>query len=210
MMSNRSYSNQLRRDNIWREIGKHLNESADACKQRWKTLRDCFQRAAKDTTKSGQAAKATRKWRFWNTMSFLLPYVKSRETHSNIEEEKEDKDREEGNLNDTQDELTQENNDMHIEENAEENNDQNHDEYNEYDSTQDTLSPGSCDNSRETTPLPHPFAYSSTTSSKLRPARHKTKNFTPTTTETLPQILKEYITDKAKSCRKRGSIKTEI
>ncbi|KAK0169523.1 hypothetical protein PV327_011519, partial [Microctonus hyperodae] len=54
---------------------------------KWKNLRDGFQRALKNAkTKSGQAAKSTRMWRCYDAMSFLLPYFKVRETHSNIDE----------------------------------------------------------------------------------------------------------------------------
>ncbi|KAK0075458.1 hypothetical protein PV326_011560, partial [Microctonus aethiopoides] len=59
----------------------------EKCKTKWKNLRDGFQRALKSAkTKSGQAAKSTRKWRFYDAMSFLLPYLKVRETHLNIDE----------------------------------------------------------------------------------------------------------------------------
>lgn len=53
---------------------------AEVCKQRWKTLRDAFQRAAKNNqTKSGQAAKGGKKWKYWDAMAFLQPHIKGRE-----------------------------------------------------------------------------------------------------------------------------------
>ncbi|CAH1968682.1 unnamed protein product [Acanthoscelides obtectus] len=86
-MANKNYSNQNRMDIVWLEIGNKINEQAEVCKQRWNTLRDAFQRAARNSlTKSGQAAKSNKKWKYWDAMAFLQPHIKGRETHSNVTE----------------------------------------------------------------------------------------------------------------------------
>lgn len=52
------------------------------CKKSWALLRDAFRRAIKKTRelKSGQASVPTRKWKYEDEMSFLLPFFKDRPT----------------------------------------------------------------------------------------------------------------------------------
>lgn len=48
-------------------------------------MRDQLRKAIKkNITKSGQAAKQKKKWKYEESMSFVIPFFKERETHSNI------------------------------------------------------------------------------------------------------------------------------
>ncbi|XP_071653243.1 uncharacterized protein [Temnothorax longispinosus] len=70
--------------------------SVAACKTRWSNIRDNFRKSLKRrVTKSGQAASKIIKYKFEEELQFLLPYLKERETISNvIDEENETEDEE--------------------------------------------------------------------------------------------------------------------
>lgn len=58
-----------------------------ACKARWYQLRDQWRKNKKTKiTKSGQASQQLKKWRYDAEMSFLEPYVRQRDTLSNIDD----------------------------------------------------------------------------------------------------------------------------
>ncbi|XP_003396199.1 uncharacterized protein LOC126915783 [Bombus affinis] len=83
----KSYSDNDKKDAAWKEIGKMLNEPAKHCKKQWNSLRDSFRRSLRKRkdTKSGQAANKIRKWRYEDEMSFLIPYMKERETITSVQ-----------------------------------------------------------------------------------------------------------------------------
>lgn len=80
------------------KICKKLNSlffvSEKACKKSWALLRDAFRRAIKKQkeTKSGQAGVPTKKWKYEDEMSFLLPHFKERPTSCTVRANREDKD----------------------------------------------------------------------------------------------------------------------
>ncbi|XP_045491267.1 uncharacterized protein LOC123704468 [Colias croceus] len=80
------YDDQQRRDNIWKEIGDIMKESATACRERWRRVRDNYRRAKKlRKTKSGQAATNMKKPKYEDLLSFLIPYISNEdETFSNF------------------------------------------------------------------------------------------------------------------------------
>ncbi|CAG4951261.1 unnamed protein product [Parnassius apollo] len=74
------YSNQQRRDNIWEEVGRRLNKSGNACKERWTRIRDKYRKALNlRKTKSGQAASKIKAPKFSQKLSFLTPYLNDEE-----------------------------------------------------------------------------------------------------------------------------------
>ncbi|XP_024085421.1 uncharacterized protein LOC106670533 [Cimex lectularius] len=55
------------------------------CKSRWNNIRDNFKKSwGKRKTKSGQAAKKSKPYRFENQLQFLLEFMEERETKGNI------------------------------------------------------------------------------------------------------------------------------
>lgn len=69
----------------------------NAVKTTWTKLRNCFFNAQKRRkTKSGQAATKLVKWKYEKEMEFLLPYLETRQTHTNLDEQTEE-------LNDVED-----------------------------------------------------------------------------------------------------------
>lgn len=60
--------------------------TVDACKDKWKNLRDTFNRQHKkiSSKKSGQAAEQIKPWKFYNSMLFLERSIVRRQTCSNL------------------------------------------------------------------------------------------------------------------------------
>ena len=62
--------------------------SVDACRWRWKSLRDRYMREKRrekeEGKRSGSAARTGKKWKFFAVLSFLDPFVTPRETSSNL------------------------------------------------------------------------------------------------------------------------------
>ncbi|XP_025409208.1 uncharacterized protein LOC112682735 [Sipha flava] len=84
-MAHKKYSDNHHKDIIWMKIGKELNTTGQACKNRWISLRDQLRKAIKKKkTKSVQAADIQKKWKYEDCMSFVIPFFKERETYSNI------------------------------------------------------------------------------------------------------------------------------
>lgn len=55
------------------------------CKSRWNNIRDNFKKSlGKRKTKSGQAAKKSKPYRFENQLQFLLEFMEERETKGNV------------------------------------------------------------------------------------------------------------------------------
>ncbi|CAI6371940.1 unnamed protein product [Macrosiphum euphorbiae] len=72
--------------NAWEEVAKTVGSSVSECKKRWTSLRDQFRRnVVKKKTVSGQGAETRVKWRFEDTLSFLLPHMKERTQKSNLD-----------------------------------------------------------------------------------------------------------------------------
>ncbi|GAB6022306.1 hypothetical protein CHUAL_006426 [Chamberlinius hualienensis] len=83
-LNDHRYTDNQLKDDAWKEIAKKLRVQKKDCKKSWFLLRDAFRRAIKKKkeAKSGQACGSTRKWKYEEEMSFLLPYFKERSTIS--------------------------------------------------------------------------------------------------------------------------------
>ncbi|XP_064087404.1 uncharacterized protein LOC135202078 [Macrobrachium nipponense] len=86
-MTTEGYRDNTMRDNCWEAIARSLQKDCRSIKYDWKRLRDSFcQALARQKTISGQAAKSRKPWRYENQMKFLIPFMFSRETSTNIED----------------------------------------------------------------------------------------------------------------------------
>ncbi|KAL4720607.1 hypothetical protein ACJJTC_006949 [Scirpophaga incertulas] len=84
-LQNEHYMNQSRKDNIWAEIAIEMGASAKICKERWKSLRDGYNRSLKRRkTKSGDGATTSKPWRYEKQMGFLQPFFQERQVKSNL------------------------------------------------------------------------------------------------------------------------------
>ncbi|KAL4720743.1 hypothetical protein ACJJTC_006817 [Scirpophaga incertulas] len=84
-LQNEHYMNQSRKDNIWAEIAIEMGASAIICKERWKSLRDGYNRSLKRRkTKSGDGATTSKPWRYEKQMGFLQPFFQERQVKSNL------------------------------------------------------------------------------------------------------------------------------
>ncbi|XP_069696031.1 transcription factor Adf-1-like [Periplaneta americana] len=75
--SHEKYSNKLHVEKVWNEIGKQLNETGAACRERWGNLRGNYSRALKPVT-IGNGPKIKKEYYLSQNMSFLLPFMKSK------------------------------------------------------------------------------------------------------------------------------------
>ncbi|XP_028025952.1 uncharacterized protein LOC114239769 isoform X2 [Bombyx mandarina] len=75
------------KDAAWDQITIETNISdVKTAKSRWKQLRDNHRDALKrqNATRSGQARKQRKEWKYQKAMSFLLPYMCNRDGSSNF------------------------------------------------------------------------------------------------------------------------------
>lgn len=72
---------------VWNTMICLLIVSVTTAKCRWKQLRDNHRDALKrqNATRSGQARKQRKEWKYQNAMSFLIPYMCNRDRASNFE-----------------------------------------------------------------------------------------------------------------------------
>ncbi|VVC38484.1 MADF domain [Cinara cedri] len=86
-MMHKKYSDNIHKDNIWRKLDSELKTTGPTCKNRWISLHDQLRKAITiNITKSGKAAEPKKKWKYEESMSFVIPFFKERETHANIAE----------------------------------------------------------------------------------------------------------------------------
>ncbi|KAK7863926.1 hypothetical protein R5R35_012437 [Gryllus longicercus] len=86
-LQHEDYKNTRKKDKIWDEIGKEINETGEEAKKKWKNLRDTFAKSMRSTqTKTGQAAKSSKKWVWADQMQAFLPYLAFATTASNVSE----------------------------------------------------------------------------------------------------------------------------
>ncbi|XP_058981057.1 uncharacterized protein LOC131800455 [Musca domestica] len=72
---------------VWEEIGSLVNLSGEACRKRWKGLRDTYKRrkrAAQLASGSG-APSPSKRWRYMESLEFLDDYKDARTTIGNID-----------------------------------------------------------------------------------------------------------------------------
>ncbi|CAG5059228.1 unnamed protein product [Parnassius apollo] len=76
------YHDDQRRMNIWEEIGRIMNETPLACKEKWKKIRENYRKAINlRKTKSGQGAK-----NFKLVRRFWLSHLEKKYSHDRQEE----------------------------------------------------------------------------------------------------------------------------
>ncbi|KAF5295947.1 hypothetical protein FQA39_LY12719 [Lamprigera yunnana] len=76
-----SYSNFHQRDNIWKEIGKQMNETGRVCKGRWFRIRDNHRKALNLRKRKSEDAAASKikPPKFYKELEFLAPYLQDEE-----------------------------------------------------------------------------------------------------------------------------------
>ncbi|XP_077289260.1 uncharacterized protein LOC143913394 [Arctopsyche grandis] len=85
-IQNENYMNGIRKNNIWKGIGKEMGVKHTICKEKWKILRDGYHRNVKRRKfKGGDGPNKNKKWKYENQMEFLRPYLQERAPKSNIE-----------------------------------------------------------------------------------------------------------------------------
>ncbi|CAG9822209.1 unnamed protein product [Phaedon cochleariae] len=171
----------------------------DICKKKWKTLRDAFQKAAKSMqTKSGQAATISRKWKYWDAMSFLLPHIKGRETQTNVCSDETGENFEDG------DEIDSESHFEQTEETEEQTFENNYHENPTSPSVSLPTTQQSCSSSAVNVSRP----VSRVASAKSDAVPNKKNKSAPRTAESMPEILKEYIQEKKRSRLEKQTLAT--
>ncbi|XP_046384679.1 transcription factor Adf-1-like [Ischnura elegans] len=63
----------------WKAIAKETNLPANVCKDKWRNLRTAFARAQKKSP-SGVDKGQRKSYYLWDSMSFILPYLKTRDS----------------------------------------------------------------------------------------------------------------------------------
>ncbi|XP_049304064.1 uncharacterized protein LOC125776351 [Bactrocera dorsalis] len=88
-ISNADYKNIRKKEMAWKEISKKTRLSEFECKNRWKSLRDCYKRCKRmEQIASGSGQQTPRrKWRYLEAMAFMETIPNSRHTISSISEE---------------------------------------------------------------------------------------------------------------------------
>nr|CAD7463127.1 unnamed protein product [Timema tahoe] len=80
------YRNLIIRDNAWENISEELGKPVNYLKSEWKKLQDSHRQAVlRRKTKSVEAAKKMKPWKYEELMSFLLSDISARETQSNVD-----------------------------------------------------------------------------------------------------------------------------
>nr|CAD7569916.1 unnamed protein product [Timema californicum] len=78
--TNPNYKDLEKKDNAWAEISNELDYgNGTILKAEWKKIRDNFRDAlTRSKLKGGQATKDVTKYRFYNQLSFLIPFITSK------------------------------------------------------------------------------------------------------------------------------------
>ncbi|XP_061510017.1 uncharacterized protein LOC133392772 [Anopheles gambiae] len=85
-VKNVNYRRKNDKERLWQQIAYELNCSVEVCKRRWKSLRDKFIKLSR----AEQAARGTsdeeqpKKWRYFDSLSFLQGYNKASLTTANF------------------------------------------------------------------------------------------------------------------------------
>ncbi|XP_050316188.1 uncharacterized protein LOC126750584 [Anthonomus grandis grandis] len=78
------YSNRHVQEKAWNEVGKEINETGAACKEKWKNLRSAYTRHLRQKPPSGSSAQTKKKYYLADYLDFLLPFTKSRQQKGSI------------------------------------------------------------------------------------------------------------------------------
>ncbi|XP_071439495.1 uncharacterized protein [Hetaerina americana] len=78
-MMHKRYNDNHFKDKTWRTIGEELDHTGAYCKTRWFSLRDQYRRAMKNKRGKSSQSSDSKKWKYEDEMSFLLPFLQERE-----------------------------------------------------------------------------------------------------------------------------------
>ncbi|RZC32160.1 transcription factor Adf-1-like, partial [Asbolus verrucosus] len=81
---NEHYKDEEHKRNSWLFIAKSLEMDADTAKKRWDNLRDRFVRAYRDYCDNPEAAIKASKFKLFDQMLWLAPYIRKRRITSTI------------------------------------------------------------------------------------------------------------------------------
>ncbi|KAL2099401.1 hypothetical protein ACEWY4_005881 [Coilia grayii] len=85
--SHKNYQNKHLKQAAWSRVSFAVDRSVKECQKKWKYLRDesLKQRRMEKERRSGAEGGMRKRWKYMGILSFLEPYVKERETSSNLE-----------------------------------------------------------------------------------------------------------------------------
>ncbi|KAL7386353.1 hypothetical protein ABVT39_007182 [Epinephelus coioides] len=80
------YRERNRKEQAWVKVSEKAGLPVEVCRRKWKSLRDTYlkERKKKTEKKSGAAAGTGKKRKYFAVLSFLDPFVASRETSGNM------------------------------------------------------------------------------------------------------------------------------
>ncbi|KAH1006882.1 hypothetical protein HUJ05_007573 [Dendroctonus ponderosae] len=86
-LSHEDYKNIRKKDKLWDKIGQEIHITGEEAKKKWKNLRDTYVRIIRlSKTKTGQAAKQSKKWQWSKHMENFRPFLTFAKTSSNVPE----------------------------------------------------------------------------------------------------------------------------
>ncbi|KAK7863492.1 hypothetical protein R5R35_010522 [Gryllus longicercus] len=81
------YKNSHKKNRIWDEIGKEINETGEEAKKKWKNLRDTFAKFSRSPqTRTTQTGRRGKKWMWADQMEAFRPFLPFATTASNVSE----------------------------------------------------------------------------------------------------------------------------
>lgn len=83
-----NFKNKIQKENAWTTIGIILEQTPEACEQRWIVLRNKYNTIRRDlkNAPSGCSGEVTRvKWPLFSYLNFLEPFIVSRKTRYGID-----------------------------------------------------------------------------------------------------------------------------
>ncbi|KAK4886517.1 hypothetical protein RN001_002788 [Aquatica leii] len=71
-----AYTNIKLKKQIWQEIAKQVDASADVCKKKWRNIRDSYRKYVKEVkAKTEQEIRKTKRYKYADLLEFLNPYM---------------------------------------------------------------------------------------------------------------------------------------
>ncbi|KAK8773822.1 hypothetical protein V5799_011645, partial [Amblyomma americanum] len=84
------YKDKGKRNLMWTAIGIELGIDGEQCKKKWTYLRDKFLKVVSKPPRSGSSGGSTKRWAFFNLMSFLHDHAAGRSALANYESSSQD------------------------------------------------------------------------------------------------------------------------
>ncbi|XP_019867851.2 DNA ligase 1 [Aethina tumida] len=72
-----NYHNHSERDKSWVEIAEILDHDPQDCREKWRTLRDCYRKCLRNRLKGSAKGKHSKNWRLENQISFITPFLEN-------------------------------------------------------------------------------------------------------------------------------------